>query len=645
MITRRDFLNGTLLGTGASLLGAVAPGLSMASPSKISSNSYQLLGPEWTGPGGVGDYRHSNGNTHQVVNDAHSIRDGHWSEDVPAIDAGEFDLVVVGGGIAGLASAFTYFKEGSRNCLLLDNHPIFGGTAKQNELDVDGYRLHGPQGSNSFIWPASAAEKMGGMLFHPIWKEVGLPMTSEELTWQFKASGTDKDLLFSNNSFEALYSNPSKATVGFFYPDQNSKNRFRLVKNPHANQFKETLWPEEVKREFKKLHDFVYSDKVPENWEQWLDSISYKEYLAEVVGITRQEVFDFYDLNMAGDGAGLGGDVVSAYAAMTYAQPGFSGFQYQGLGADGIFSEEVGSGSFPGGNSGICRHIVKKMIPDAIAGEATLHDILYGDVNMRAMDREENKIRLRHEATVTRVEHIGRDTVSVTYLRGDKVFRVKARGVVMAGGQSMNKYIVRDAPKETLTAMDEFNHAPMLSVNVGLRNWRFMDKAGITFARWFEGFGFYAAIQAPVMTNGKSAPLDPDKPIMMTLYMPFLDGVSHSGLGAKQQAILARAKMLAMPYDEIEKKVLGQLNKAFGQYGFNAEQDVAALITNRMGHAYFVSPTGFRFGKEGRPAPSEIVKKGYGRVRFGHSELSGFQGWTTASREGERATREVLAFL
>ena len=35
--------------------------------------AYSLLGPEWTGPGGIGDYIRSNGNTHEVVNAAHSM--------------------------------------------------------------------------------------------------------------------------------------------------------------------------------------------------------------------------------------------------------------------------------------------------------------------------------------------------------------------------------------------------------------------------------------------------------------------------------------------------------------------------------------------------------------------------------------------
>jgi hypothetical protein len=53
-ITRRDYLNSTLVASGSVLLGA--------------ANPLQLLAKEdWDGYGGVGDYKNSNGNTHAVM--------------------------------------------------------------------------------------------------------------------------------------------------------------------------------------------------------------------------------------------------------------------------------------------------------------------------------------------------------------------------------------------------------------------------------------------------------------------------------------------------------------------------------------------------------------------------------------------------
>src|SRR6202142_2747079 len=82
-ITRRDFLNGALLGSGALLLGSASPGQLFAQTATTTSND------DWTGYGGVGDYANSNGNTTGVLEAGHQIRDGLF-ESLPAnaIDTG-----------------------------------------------------------------------------------------------------------------------------------------------------------------------------------------------------------------------------------------------------------------------------------------------------------------------------------------------------------------------------------------------------------------------------------------------------------------------------------------------------------------------------------------------------------------------------
>ena len=82
-ITRRDFVNGVLVGTGTALLGA-RPAIS--STAKGSGE----LGERWYGYGGVGDYAGSHGNTPEVVNTAHRVRDGSFAgivADIPVEEA------------------------------------------------------------------------------------------------------------------------------------------------------------------------------------------------------------------------------------------------------------------------------------------------------------------------------------------------------------------------------------------------------------------------------------------------------------------------------------------------------------------------------------------------------------------------------
>ena len=80
----------------------------------------------------------------------HKWRDGaHSSLLADPIDTGEtYDCVIVGGGISGIAAAlfFQRLAGPGKSCLILENHPIFGGEAKQNEFEVDGKRLIARQG-------------------------------------------------------------------------------------------------------------------------------------------------------------------------------------------------------------------------------------------------------------------------------------------------------------------------------------------------------------------------------------------------------------------------------------------------------------------------------------------------------------------
>ena len=53
------------------------------------------------------------------------------------------------------------------------------------------------------------------------------------------------------------------------------------------------------------------------------------------------------------------------------------------------------------------------------------------------------------------------------------------------GGDSFEEILVNPI----VEAYRQFYHSPVLVVNVALRNWRFLDKLGISAGRWFEGFG------------------------------------------------------------------------------------------------------------------------------------------------------------
>src|SRR5580704_7830458 len=111
-VTRRDFLNGTLIGAGSTLLGMRS--LATEKPSTPDGNADARFAPSgsaWTGYGGVGDYAWSNGNTASVMEAGHRMRDGGLDA-LPSESINEdYDLVVVGGGFSGFAAAYEFSKR------------------------------------------------------------------------------------------------------------------------------------------------------------------------------------------------------------------------------------------------------------------------------------------------------------------------------------------------------------------------------------------------------------------------------------------------------------------------------------------------------------------------------------------------------
>jgi spermidine dehydrogenase len=127
----------------------------------------------------------------------------------------------------------------------------------------------------------------------------------------------------------------------------------------------------------------------------------------------------------------------------------------------------------------------------------------------------------------------------------------------------------------------------------------------------------------------------------MTFYVPF----NYPGYPIEQQGALGRAELLGKSYRDYEREIVDQMTKMFASAGFNADRDIAGIVLNRWGHAYISPQPGFHFGLNGNEAPKEIVRRGFGRIQFGHSELSGYMSHTRALSEGARAVTQVIHLI
>ena len=624
-ITRRDFVNGALVGAGAAVLGASAGTVVAASGSARGRNASEpatgapAVGDDtFTGYGGVGDYARANGDTWPVVQAAHRLRDRHYDSAAlaNAKAAGDFDLVVVGGGIAGLSAARYFIKAtgAGRRVLLLENHAMLGGEARQNEFVVEGEQLLGPQGSNDFIVP----ERATGSLLDSFFAEFDLP---REYAWQ----GWDpklRALRFARDNYSNMDGfQESQVDIGYFFGTAGWR------KNIWANALAETPFSATARRDLLKWR--ANHGPISEAESRHLDALTYKDYLEKVCG------YDPAVTRMVEPIVGLLSGVSTDAACAR-------------LGRQLVEAPDRAMAvSFPGGNSLFPRALLRGLLADSLPGR-DFSTLMYGPVNFEALDRDGQSVRIRLNATALRVEHMNgdptRDALAVTYERGGSLFKVGARAVVMASGGWINKHILVDMPPDLRAAYDQFSYAPALIVNVALRQWRFLYDMGITACRWFDeddGIGYCCNIRQNMVTEGHSPVLHPDRPAVLSFYM----GLPIPGLPAAAQGATSRAKLLATPYVDFELRIRRQMMSLFASQGFRPERDIAAMVLNRWGHARLIEPPGFHYGVGGRSSPLERVREGYGRVTIGHSELNGAQHWGSALEYGKRAGEKAAAVL
>jgi spermidine dehydrogenase len=305
---------------------------------------------------------------------------------------------------------------------------------------------------------------------------------------------------------------------------------------------------------------------------------------------------------------------------------------------------QQGAQMFPGGNTGVARHILKQLLPQALSGGASMPEICRASVQFGALDQPGNATRIRLSATVISVQHVGDPeraaAVEVIYEQGKKLYRLRAQAVIAAGGSWTTKHIMRDLPSNCREAYAQFHRAPCLMANVAVRNWRFLHRLGLTECQWFEGIGNSLTVRKVATFGMDPAVINPDTPTVLTLKILF----SKPGLSLEEQTVRGRTELLTTPFRTYEHAIREQLTALFGKAGFNADRDIAGIILNRWGHAYLSPQPGFFFGKDEKPGPGEVLRQQpYGRVAFANSDLSGIMDHRMSILEARRAVSQLQA--
>jgi spermidine dehydrogenase len=611
-ITRRDFLNGTAL--------TIAAGLTPAAQIAADPARYP---PALTGL--RGQHPGSFETAHAFAREGRRI-----AADGPAVED-RFDLIVVGGGISGLAAAWFYRRAAGVDArvLVLDNHDDFGGHAKRNELTLGGRLIIGYGGSQSLQSPRTLYSTVAKSFLRDLGVDVARFDTAFE-QGLYSSLGLSRGMFLAREAFGRDALVPGDVLIARA-ADRAGRGGAALERfiaaMPLADASKAQLLAL-----YDPARDPLAGNSVADKL-QLIKRTSYRDYLIRFCGCS-EEVANCFQGRTHGFFA-LGCDAVPAADLRGFGYPGFAGL---GLPADPHPEwNEPYIYHFPDGNASLARLLVRALVPGVAPGH-TMDDVVLARFDYGALDRGGQNVRIRLDTTCIDVRQAG-DKVRVTYLREGVPHRVEAAHVVLACFHMMIPHLMPDLPQGQREALAQNVKAPIVYTNVLVRDWHAWKRLGVFDISAPMSFHSRVSLDFPVSLGGYRHSRDPAEPIV--LHLVHVPGAPNSGLDARAQFRAGAAKLLATTFAEFEERIRDELDRMLGPGGFSSARHVAAITVNRWPHGYgYVANSLF----DGDDYDDTVMRarQPFGRVAIANSDAGGDAYAHLAIDAAERAVREVL---
>lgn len=586
-ITRRDFLNGSaiaIMGVGTGLLTACQKPKNTAITGTASTPTPDLSKQTFTNyPPAYDKLRGNHIGSFEV---SHQMAwKGEKFDVANEQSLADYDLVVVGAGLSGLASAYWYQKQfKDAKILILDNHDDFGGHAKRNEFhaNVDGKDIFRMSygGTESIDSPKTGYDDNGKKLL----VELGIDVDKFEKFYDqqfFEKLGMKKGTFYNKATF-----GENKVIAG----EVDSDNAKELFANaPLSDSDKQALI--ELYSEPK---DYLKS--MPQGKrEDYLATISYDKFLTEHAKLPKTAKLFLEDICLE-----YWGFPIDGLSAIDAFYEGYPGLDNLGLEEDDSESEPY-IYHFPDGNASIARLLVKNLIPNVVTNPergkdmSPMEAIVLDKFDYNQLDKADQKVQIRLNSTVVQVKNLANNTenqadkttlnnVMIGYKTGDKLYRINAKHAILACNAHVIPYVCDELSEQQKKDMLQNVRVPMVYGKVLVKNWHAFQKLGVWQVYAPKSPYCLVMLDYPVSMGGYEYPKTPDEPIiihMVQIAVPY-----GTGNTLRQACKQGRAELYGKTYEALESQMLSQLRDIFALAEETLDDKILAVTINRWGHGY-----------------------------------------------------------
>ena len=607
-IARRDFLNGVAV----AVTGAIASRVIGSPPLAAQARVYP---PALTG---------LRGNYPDAVAPFAAMERGVYRQfPTPDVDTREdYDLVIVGAGISGLAAAYFWRRAlgpGER-VLILDNHDDFGGHAKRNEFQYNGRTFIGYGGTQSIATPFPYSYTAKRLV--------------EELGIQVDRNGE----FAARDAFAKLSLGPA------IFFDKEHFGEDRLVPGngriPWPEFFAKAPLSDAARKDLIRIYgknpDYLAGLSADEKMAR-LAKISWQDYLLQIAKMS-PDALPFF----LGQG-GRNNKRVDTTPALEAARRGSVGFNGLGLVFEEEFRESSYTFHFPDGNASIARLLINRLVPQAIAGTQTMETIVQAPIDYERLDDPKSPVRVRLGSPVVRVQHDASPDrsafVRVAYLHEGRVQAVRAKRCILACYNALIPALAPELPAKQKDALAYPAKVPMMYNNILLRRWTAFARLGVSNISAPGMYHTSAGLDPGTTIGGYRGVTTPEEPIIVRM----VRNPNKPGLPRREQNRAGQHELLSMTFQQFELEIRRQLARMLGPGGFDPAADIVGITVNRWPHGY-----AYTYDTLGDPdtapedRPHVVGRRRFGRIAIANSDAGAAAFTNQAIDEAHRAVEELF---